>query len=62
MFTITQLTEREMQLVDLISKECATPGDITAKLKTLFLNVNEKVYHVILNLFTTNDHQKVYQH
>jgi hypothetical protein len=26
------------------------------------LNVNEKVYHVILNLFTTNDHQKVYQH
>jgi hypothetical protein len=26
------------------------------------INDNEKVYHVILNLFTTNDHQKVYQH
>jgi putative transposase len=49
MFTITQLTEREMQLVDLISKECATPGDITAKLKTLFAGTLEKMLQAELD-------------
>jgi putative transposase len=40
---MTQLTETEMQLAELISKECATPADVTAKLKKLFTGALEKM-------------------
>lgn len=40
---MTQLNENEMQLAELISKECATPADVTAKLKILFAGALEKM-------------------
>lgn len=40
---MTQLTENEMHLAALISKECATPADVTAKLKNLFAGALEKM-------------------
>lgn len=46
---MTQLTEKEMQLVALISEECTTPGDITAKLKTLFAGTLEKMLQAELD-------------
>jgi len=49
MLTMTQLTEKEMQLVALISEECTTPGDITAKLKTLFAGTLEKMLQAELD-------------
>lgn len=38
---MTQLSEKEMNLVRLISEECSTPEDITSKLKTLFAGTLE---------------------
>lgn len=38
---MTQLTEKEMQLVASISEECKTPADLTAKLKILFAGALE---------------------
>ena len=38
-----QLNEKEMQLAALLSKECATPAELTAKLKHLFAGVLEKM-------------------
>jgi broad specificity phosphatase PhoE len=38
-----QLSDKEMELVALISKECTTPGDVTARLKNLFAGVLEKM-------------------
>lgn len=40
---MTQLNEKEMQLAELISKECSTPADVTAKLKNLFAGALEKM-------------------
>jgi putative transposase len=40
---MTQLTENEIQLAELISKECATPADVTSKLKNLFAGALEKI-------------------
>lgn len=40
---MTQLNEKEMQLAALISEECATPADLTAKLKDLFAGALEKM-------------------
>jgi len=39
---MTQLHENEMQLAELISKECATPVDVT-KLRNLFTGALEKM-------------------
>jgi putative transposase len=41
--TMTRLNEREMELVGMLSEECATPADITAKLKSLFAGTLEKM-------------------
>jgi putative transposase len=41
--TMTQLNEKEMQLAALITEECATPADLTAKLKDLFAGALEKM-------------------
>jgi len=38
-----QLSDKEMQLVALISEECTSPGDVTAKLKELFAGTLEKM-------------------
>jgi putative transposase len=38
-----QLSDKEMELVALISNECTTPGDVTARLKNLFAGVLEKM-------------------
>lgn len=38
-----QLSDKEMELVTLISEECTTPGDVTARLKNLFAGVLEKM-------------------
>jgi len=38
-----QLSDKEMELVALISEECTTPGDVTARLKNLFAGVLEKM-------------------
>ncbi len=38
---MTQLNEKEKQLVTLISEECKTPSDVTAKLKSLFAGTLE---------------------
>lgn len=38
-----QLSNKEMELVALISQECITPGDVTRKLKELFAGVLEKM-------------------
>lgn len=38
---MTQLNEKEKQLVTLISEECRTPSDVTAKLKNLFAGTLE---------------------
>lgn len=38
-----QLSDKEMELVALISDECTSPGDVTARLKNLFAGVLEKM-------------------
>lgn len=40
---MVQLSEKEMQLVMLISEECVTPADLTKKLKNLFAGALEKM-------------------
>lgn len=40
---MTQLNEKEMQLVTLLSEECKTPKDITEKLKNLFAGTLQKM-------------------
>ena len=40
---MTQLSEQEKSLVGLISEECSTPADLTAKLKSLFSGALEKM-------------------
>jgi len=40
---MTQLNEKEMQLATLLSEECATPAELTAKLKNLFAGALEKM-------------------
>ncbi|HBX88462.1 MAG TPA: IS256 family transposase, partial [Marinilabiliaceae bacterium] len=40
---MAQLSDKEMQLVALISEECTTPGDVTTKLKNLFAGTLEKM-------------------
>lgn len=40
---MTQLNEKEMQLVALISEECSNTADLTAKLKNLFSGALEKM-------------------
>lgn len=44
-----QLSDKEMQLVTLISEECATPADLTAKLKNLFAGALEKMLEAELD-------------
>jgi putative transposase len=38
---MTQLTEKEKELVAVVCKNCSTPGDLTAKLKSLFAGALE---------------------
>ncbi len=38
-----QLDENEMKLVELISEDCKSPADITAKLKNLFAGTLQKI-------------------
>ncbi|CUH97887.1 hypothetical protein P22_4040 [Propionispora sp. 2/2-37] len=40
---MTQLNEKEMQLAALLSEECATPAELTTKLKNLFAGALEKM-------------------
>ena len=40
---MTQLSEKEKELAALICRSCATPADLTAKLKTLFSGALEKM-------------------
>ncbi|WP_425057712.1 IS256 family transposase ISPeth4 [Sporomusa carbonis] len=40
---MTQLNEKEIQLVALLSEECTTPAELTAKLKNLFAGALEKM-------------------
>jgi putative transposase len=40
---MTQLNEKEIQLAALISEDCATPAELTAKLKNLFAGAIEKM-------------------
>jgi len=40
---MTQLNEKELQLVALISEQCSTPAELTAKLKNLFAGALEKM-------------------
>lgn len=40
---MTQLNEKEMQLVSLLSEECTTPVELTTKLKNLFAGALEKM-------------------
>jgi len=40
---MAQLNEKEMQLVALLSEECTTPAELTAKLKNLFAGALEKM-------------------
>ena len=40
---MTQLNARELELVALLSEDCATPADVTAKLKSLFAGTLEKM-------------------
>lgn len=40
---MAQLNEKEMQLAALISEECTTTADLTAKLKNLFAGALEKM-------------------
>jgi putative transposase len=46
---MTQLNEKEMQLAALISEECRTPADITAKLKNPFAETLEKMLEAELD-------------
>jgi len=48
--TIIQLTEKEKALAELLSEECKTPRDLTAKLKTLFAGTLEKILEAELLL------------
>lgn len=41
---MTQLSEKEIQLVALLSEECTTTADLTAKLKNLFAGAPEKYW------------------
>ncbi len=38
-----QLDKKEMKLVELISEDCKSPGDITVKLKNLFAGTIQKI-------------------
>ncbi len=38
-----QLDENEMKLVELISEDCKSPADVTAKLKKLFAGTLQKI-------------------
>lgn len=38
-----QLDKKEMKLVELISEDCKSPGDITVKLKNLFAGTLQKI-------------------
>ncbi|MDR1753432.1 MAG: transposase [Eubacterium sp.] len=40
---MTQLNEKEMELAMLLSEECGTPAELTAKLKNLFAGALEKM-------------------
>ena len=40
---MTQLNEKEMQLAEILSEECRTPGEITEKLKNLFAGTLQKM-------------------
>jgi putative transposase len=40
---MTRLSEREVELVAMLCEECATPADVTAKLKNLFAGTLEKM-------------------
>lgn len=40
---MTRLNEREMELVAMLCEECASPADVTAKLKSLFAGTLEKM-------------------
>ena len=40
---MTRLNEKEMELANLLSEECVTPADVTAKLKSLFAGTLEKM-------------------
>ncbi len=40
---MTQLNEEEMQLVEMISRSCRTPADVTSKLKNLFAGTLQKM-------------------
>lgn len=46
---MTQLSEKEMQLASLISEECGTPAELTAKLKNLFAGALEKMLEAELD-------------
>ena len=46
---MTQLNEKEKQLVTLISEECRTPSDVTAKLKDLFAGTLEMMLEAELD-------------
>ncbi len=40
---MTQLNEKEMQLVEMICEGCSTPADVTSKLKELFAGTLQKM-------------------
>ncbi len=40
---MTQLNEKEMQLVEMICEGCSTPADVTSKLKELFAGTIQKM-------------------
>jgi putative transposase len=46
---MTHLNENETRLIGLISKECGTPADVTAKLKSLFAKTLEKMLEAELD-------------
>lgn len=46
---MVQLNEKEIQLAALISEECTTPADLTAKLKSLFAGALEKMLEAELD-------------
>jgi len=46
---MTQLNEKEMQLVGMISEECNSPKDLTEKLKNLFAGALEKILEAELD-------------
>jgi putative transposase len=47
--TMAQLNEKEIQLAALISEECTTAADLTAKLKNLFAGALEKMLEAELD-------------